>query len=271
MSRLNEVFCQLKAQGRKGLIVYLTAGCPDFAATLEAVQAVEAAGANIIEIGIPFSDPMADGPVIQKAASLALQGGATTGKVLELVRQIRQKSAIPLVVMTYINTVLQFGVEKFVRSFAQAGLDGLIVPDLPVEESALLENYCREAGLALIQFIAPTTAPERAVTICHKAAGFLYCISATGVTGVRQVDYSQIGSLINNVRQYTSLPVAIGFGIGSPQAAREAADYADAVIIGSAIMQQLIDKGVDAARAFTESVRLALDQRSEQPDAGVSR
>ncbi|SDF36864.1 tryptophan synthase subunit alpha [Sporolituus thermophilus] len=271
MSRLNEEFCRLRAHRRKGLIVYLTAGCPDFATTLEAVQTVEAAGANIIEIGLPFSDPMADGPVIQRAAALALQGGATTGKVLELVRQIRQKSAIPLVAMTYINTVLQFGVGKFVRSFAQAGLDGLIVPDLPVEESALLENHCREAGLDLIQFIAPTTTPERAVTICRKASGFLYCISATGVTGVRQVDYSQIGSLINNVRQYTSLPLAIGFGIGSPQAAREAAIYADAVIVGSAVMERLMDKGVDAARALTESIRMALDQRGEQPDAGVSR
>lgn len=260
MSRIAERFEVLKSAGRKGFIAYVTAGYPDVAGTLKAVQVLEAAGADVIELGIPFSDPMADGPVIQKAATLALQAGITTGKIIELVREIRKTSQIPLVVMTYINTILNIGVEKFVAAFADAGLDGMIVPDLPLEESGLLSQVCAEAGLDFIQLVAPTTPQDRLVKICQKAQGFVYCVSNTGVTGVREVDFSQIAPVINIVRNQTTVPSAIGFGIGSPQGAQQAAKYADAVIVGSAIMQRLMDEGLDAVDEFAKSIRQALDE-----------
>jgi len=260
MTRIAKRFEQLKSAGRKGFIAYVTSGYPDVAGTLKAVQVLEAAGADLIELGIPFSDPMADGPVIQKAATAALQAGMTTAKVLELVTTIRQTSELPLVVMTYVNTILNVGVEKFVSSFAKAGLDGIIVPDLPLEESALLAQSCEAAGIDLIQFVAPTTTKERFVVSCQKARGFIYCISNTGVTGVRQVDYSQIGKIIADVRNETTVPLAIGFGIGSAQGAQEAAKYADAVIVGSAIMQRLMDEGIDSVATFAKSIRQALDE-----------
>ncbi len=262
MSRITEKFIQLKAVRRKGLIVYLSAGYPDYETTLQAVSAAEAAGADIIEIGIPFSDPMADGPVIQKAATQALAAGATTGKTLELIRKIRQTSAIPLAVMTYINTILHYGVEQFVTDFARAGIDGIIVPDLPAEESALLEQPCSRAGLDLIHFAAPTTNGSRIQLVCQKASGFIYCISNTGVTGVRQVDYSAIAQVIAAVRQATTVPLAIGFGIGTRETAREAAQYADAVIVGSAIITALGEAGVAGVRTIIKSIRQGLDEQA---------
>jgi tryptophan synthase alpha chain len=259
MSRIAQRFEELQKKGRKGLIVYVTAGCPDFNATLDAILAAEQAGADIIEIGIPFSDPMADGPVIQKAAQIALKGGATTAKALHLIRQIRLHSQVPLVVMTYVNTVLQYGPEAFTRDFAEAGLDGLIVPDLPSEEALLLEPACRQDGLDLIQFVAPTTSAERAAAVCRQASGFIYAISSTGVTGVRDVNYQPINQVMTTVRQHTQTPLAIGFGIGTPEAATTAAAYADAVIVGSAIMERLMDGGVSAVAALTGALRQALD------------
>lgn len=260
MSRIAEKFKNLKTAGRKGFIAYLTAGYPNIEGTREAVQVLETAGADVIELGIPFSDPLADGPVIQKAATLALQAGTTTVKVLELVRTIRQTSQIPLVVMTYVNSILNMGVEKFVRSFADAGLDGIIVPDLPLEESGLLAQHCQAAGVDLIQLIAPTTTEARLTAICKTVQGFVYCVSSVGVTGVREVDYSQIGAVMDTVRGETDVPLAIGFGIGSAQGAKQAGKYADAVIVGSAIMQRLMDEGIDSVGTFATSIRQALDE-----------
>lgn len=260
MSRIADRFQQLKSQGRKGFIAYVTAGFPDLAGTVEAIEVLEAAGADVIEIGIPFSDPMADGPVIQKAATLALEAGMTTPKVLEIITTVRKTSQVPLVVMTYINTILNVGVEKFVRSFAAAGLDGIIVPDLPLEEAGLLSQFCEEVGIDLIQLVAPTTPKNRLVAICKKAQGFVYCVSNTGVTGVRQVDYSQIAPVIEIVRSETAVPPAIGFGIGSIEGAQQAAKYADGVIVGSAIMERLMDEGIDSVGTFAKSIRKALDE-----------
>ncbi len=260
MSRIEKVFENLKIQKRKGLIAYLTVGCPDCETTLRAVLELEKAGADIIELGIPFSDPMADGPVIQKAAIKALQNGVTTAKTLELIGEIRKKSDIPLLAMTYINTVLNFGPQRFVAEFAKAGADGVIVPDLPVEEAGLLQPFCRESRFDLIQFIAPTTTNDRIKGICGKASGFIYCISNTGVTGVREVDYSDIGKVIDRVRRETKVPSAIGFGIGGADTAKSAAKYADAVIIGSAVMSKVMDEGVEAAGSLIGSIRQALDE-----------
>lgn len=260
MSRITKVLTDLKEKGRKGLIVYLTASCPDYQTTLAAVEAIEKAGADIIEIGIPFSDPMADGPVIQKAATLALRSGATTAKTKQMIERIRDKSELPLVVMTYINTILNAGLEQFVQGFAASGIDGIIVPDMPVEESEVLDEVCRQAGVDLIHFVAPTTTQERIDIISKKAGGFVYCVSNTGVTGVRSVDYTEIGAVIEQVRKKTTVPTAIGFGIGSKKTACTAARHCDAVIIGSAVMQRLMDGGVDEAAGFIRDIRRALDE-----------
>ena len=263
--KLTKTLEDLQHANRKGLIVYITAGCPDYETTVKAVLAAAEAGADVIEIGLPFSDPMADGPVIQKAAALALQAGATTAKAVELIRSIRQHSQVPLVVMTYVNTVLQYGVDRFAREFSEAGLNGIIVPDLPVEESDLIETACQANSLDTIQLAAPTSTGERIAAICGKTSGFLYCVSSTGVTGIRDIDYRPVAEVIRQVRQYSSIPAAIGFGIGSPVAARTAARYADAVIVGSAVMERLMNEGLPAVTEFVGAVRSALDERSESP------
>jgi len=260
MQLLTDRLQELKNKGRKGLIVYLTAGYPDMETTLQAVLAAEAAGADVVEIGIPFSDPIADGPVIQKASVLALKAGATTDKALDLIRQVRISSAIPLAVMTYINLILHYGPERFVEIFAAAGINGIIVPDLPMEEAGLLQTVCRSHGVDLIQFVAPTSDDERIRAICQEASGFLYCISSMGVTGVRTVDYGPIATVIQSVRKICTVPVAIGFGIGDPVAAREASKYADAVIVGSAIIERLGESGVEGVSELIRSIREALDK-----------
>lgn len=262
MTTLEDNLRRLRTDNRKGLIIYVTAGCPDYETTYQAVLAAAVAGADVVEIGIPFSDPMADGPIIQKAAAMALKAGATTVKTLELVKKLRTSTAVSLVVMTYVNTILRYGIDKFIHDFKQAGLDGLIVPDLPLEECGLLENACKEAGLSLVQFVAPTSPEERIPEICQKANGFIYCISSTGVTGVREIDYQPIGQVIGKVRQYTDVPTAIGFGIGSPEAAVNAARYADAVIVGSAVMQRLMDEGVESVGKFVKTLGAALEVKA---------
>lgn len=262
MSRLGERLAAQKKQGRKGLIVYLTAGYPDPAVTVEAVRAAAEAGADVVEIGIPFSDPIADGPVIQQAATQALKAGFTTAKALELVRELRSKSDIPLAAMTYVNTILSYGPERFAADFAAAGLDGLIVPDVPLEEMEFLQEICQQHKLDLIRFIAPTTTVDRIKRIGVQAGGFLYCISTTGVTGVRAVDYRPVLAAIQQARKVTDVPVAIGFGIGTPAAAREAAQYADAVIVGSAVVEKLGSDGVDGVRELVRAIRRELDKES---------
>lgn len=263
MSKIAEKLSSVKAAGRKSLIIYLTAGYPDYSTTLQVVKALETAGADLIEIGLPFSDPMADGPIIQHAATQALAAGATTGKALELVSRLKQEITIPLAVMTYYNIVLQYGVDKFAGDFAKAGVSGLIIPDLPMEEAGVVEPACCKAGIDLIKFVAPTTTPARLKNICQQASGFLYCISSTGVTGVRQIDYSQLAPLVDAVRQETDIPLALGFGIGSPEAACQAAQHADAVIVGSAIMERLMKEGVTSVQEFTNLLRQALDRECE--------
>lgn len=260
MSRLSEVLIKNKRHNRKSLIVYTMGGCPDASTSLRAICALREAGADAMEIGIPFSDPMADGPVIQRASTLALTRGITTSSILHLIRTIRHESEVPLAVMTYVNTVLQFGPAEFINQFRSAGVDGLIVPDMPIEESALVEPLARNAGMNLIHFIAPTTTTERIGAICQKAEGFLYCVAATGVTGVRkQQDFSGLKPLISQAREVTNMPIAIGFGIGSPEAAASAAQLADAVIVGSAVVEYLMAGELESAVGLIRSIRNTLD------------
>jgi tryptophan synthase alpha chain len=260
MTRLEMKLAKIKKAGKKGLFIYITAGAPDIKTTIDAVKAAEKAGADVIELGIPFSDPMADGPVIQAAAVTAIKNGMTVQKVLELVGEIRQFSDIPLIGMGYINNMLNYGFERFVREFKAAGMDGLILPDVPHEEAGDMRRICQEHEFHLIEFVTPGTNSSRMDKICASANGFVYCVSVNGVTGVRKIDYSPIHRVIEQARRFTDVPMAVGFGIGSAEAAREAADKADAVIVGSAVVKLLQEKDIRGAAQLIATIRQALDE-----------
>ena len=215
---IEETLRQLKRNGKKGLIVYITAGDPNLYVTEALVCAIAKAGADIIELGIPFSDPLADGVTIQQA-------------------RIREKTSIPLALMTYYNPVYAFGLERFVRESKSIGVNGFIIPDLPLEESEEFQKITDKAGLELISFLTPVSTPERISTIIKKARGFIYCVSVLGVTGVRKDFSSEISNMLEKIKDHTDKPLAIGFGISNPEQAQEAAKYADAVIVGSAIVK----------------------------------
>lgn len=258
-ARLNEKLAQLRAAGRKGLYIYITAGCPSAEATVDIVRRAEEAGADVIELGLPFSDPMADGPVIQEASVIALKQGMTLKKALEVVKEIRKHSDIPLIGMGYINMVNRYGFEKFVEDFGTAGMDGVILPDVPHEESAEMRAVCAAHDFTLTEFITPGTTEERMAETCKDAAGFVYCVSNYGVTGVKEIDYSVIGRVCKAARRYTDVPLAIGFGIGTPDAAVRAAWQADGVIVGSAVVKRIIEGDIDGGIRLIADMRKALD------------
>ena len=257
--RLDEKLAKLRADGRTGLYIYVTAGCPSAEATVDIVRRAEEAGADVIELGLPFSDPMADGPVIQEASVIALRNGMTMAKALEVVKEIRKHSEIPLIGMGYINMVNHYGFEKFVTDFKAAGMDGVIFPDVPHEESADMRRICAAHDFTLTEFITPGTTEERMAETCRDARGFIYCISNYGVTGVKEIDYSIIGSVCKAARRYTDVPLAIGFGIGTPEAAARAAKQADGVIVGSAVVKKIIDGDIDGGIRLISDMRKALD------------
>ena len=257
--RLDEKLAKLRADGRTGLYIYVTAGCPSAEATVDIVRRAEEAGADVIELGLPFSDPMADGPVIQEASVIALRNGMTMAKALEVVKEIRRHSEIPLIGMGYINMVNHYGFEKFVTDFKAAGMDGVIFPDVPHEESEDMRRVCAAHDFTLTEFITPGTTEERMAETCKNARGFIYCISNYGVTGVKEIDYSIIGSVCKAARRYTDVPLAIGFGIGTPEAAARAGKQADGVIVGSAVVKQIIDGNIDGGIQLIADMRKALD------------
>ena len=257
--RLDEKLAKLRAEGRTGLYIYVTAGCPSAEATVDIVRRAEEAGADVIELGLPFSDPMADGPVIQEASVIALRNGMTMAKALEVVKEIRKYSEIPLIGMGYINMVHHYGFEKFVEDFKAAGMDGVIFPDVPHEESEDMRRVCAAHDFTLTEFITPGTTEERMAETCKDARGFIYCISNYGVTGVKEIDYSIIGSVCKAARRYTDVPLAIGFGIGTPEAAARAGKQADGVIVGSAVVKQIIDGNIDGGIQLIADMRKALD------------
>ena len=258
-TRLDEKLAKLRAEGRTGLYIYVTAGCPSAEATVDIVRRAEEAGADVIELGLPFSDPMADGPVIQEASVIALRNGMTMTKALEVVKEIRKYSEIPLIGMGYINMVHHYGFEKFVTDFKAAGMDGVIFPDVPHEESDDMRRICAAHDFTLTEFITPGTTEERMEETCKDARGFIYCISNYGVTGVKEIDYSIIGSVCKAARRYTDVPLAIGFGIGTPEAAARAGKQADGVIVGSAVVKKIIDGNIDAGIQLIADMRKALD------------
>jgi len=234
-NRIDQCFEALRAQSDKAFIAYICAGDPDFPRTIELALALEKAGTDILELGIPFSDPLADGLVNQLAAQRALEAGATVQGVLDCVRQIRQRSQMPIVLYTYLNPVFQFGFERFHQEADRAGVDGLLILDLPPEE----EIEPPTDRPLHIRLIAPTTPPERVQRICHRANGFIYYVSREGVTGVQSDVATSLGDRVDEVRRHTKLPIAVGFGISTPQQARKVAALADGVVVGSAIVQKI--------------------------------
>lgn len=247
----------------KAFIPFITCGDPSLAVTEKLVLAAAEAGADLIELGIPFSDPTAEGPVIQAANVRALSNGVTTDKIFEMVTRIRKKTAVPMVFMTYANVVYAYksdgktpegGIAHFAGRAADAGINGLILPDVPFEEKEEFDGPCRAAGLELVSLIAPTS-HDRIKAIAAKASGFVYCVSSLGVTGVRQKITTDVDAMVSLVRQVTDVPVAIGFGIATPQQAQKMAAKSDGAIVGSAIIKRMAQYGADSVPYVRDDVQ----------------
>ena len=249
MSKIAQAFASGKA-----FIPFITCGDPSLEITEQLVYAMAENGADLIELGIPFSDPTAEGPIIQAANVRALAGGVTTDKIFDMVRRIRQKTDIPMVFMTYANVVFSYGSERFLRTAAEIGMDGLILPDLPFEEKDEFAPLCKQYGLDLISLIAPTS-HERIRMIAADASGFVYCVSSLGVTGVRSDISTDIGAMIDLVKQTKDIPCAVGFGISTPEQAKKMAALSDGAIVGSAIVKLCAQHGADCVPHVAEYVR----------------
>ena len=247
-------------QNGKAFVAFITCGDPDLETTAALVRAAAESGADLIELGIPFSDPTAEGPVIQEANERALRAGVTTDKVFALVRTLRRDVTVPMVFMTYANVVYSYGTERFLDACVDVGIQGLILPDIPFEEKAEFDPACRARGLELVSLIAPTSA-DRISKIAREASGFVYCVSSLGVTGVRSEITTDVGAMVRLVKQERDIPCAIGFGISTPEQARQMAEYADGVIVGSAIMKLVATHGKDAVpyvAAYVKSMKNAI-------------
>ena len=249
MSNIKKAF-----ENGKAFIAFITCGDPDLETTAAAVRSAAENGADLIELGIPFSDPTAEGPVIQGANVRALKGGVTTDKIFNLVRELRCDVKIPIVFMTYANVVFSYGTEKFISICREIGIDGLILPDLPFEEKEEFQPLCRQYGVDLISLIAPTS-ENRIAMIAKEAEGFLYLVSSLGVTGTRSEIKTDLASITKVVRQNTDIPCAIGFGISTPEQAEKMAGIADGAIVGSAIIKLLEQYGKEAPKYIGEYVR----------------
>jgi tryptophan synthase alpha chain len=259
MNRIIERFARLMAQGQKGFVVYIGAGDPNLEATRQLALAFDGIGVDVLELGVPFSDPLADGLVNQLAAQRGLESGTTPVKVLETVRSIRKESPIPIVFYIYFNLLHRYGVEKFIQDAAQAGVDGLLVLDLPPEESENYEALMRAAGMCVIYLVAPTTPEERIELIVKRATGFIYYVSREGVTGMQAKISDTIGQMTAKIRAHTDLPIAVGFGISNPEQAKTVAANAQAIVVGSAIVHQIAEHGqhkelVPRVTAFVKSL-----------------
>ena len=272
--RIGRKFRALAEAGELGLIAYITAGDPSLEASAKIVLAAAEAGADIIELGVPFSDPVADGPVIQRASERALRSGTTLAGVLELVRQLRTRTDVPLVLFSYFNPLLQMGLEKFAEAAASAGADGVLATDLTPEEAGEYRAALGSHGLDTIFLAAPTSTDERLARIADASTGFLYLVSRTGVTGTREVLPEGLPALARRVRKFTTLPIAVGFGISAPAHVSVLGGIADAAVVGSALMAEVErSASADAAaaavaalvRALKDAARSGLSRRSNQP------
>lgn len=249
MSRIKSAF-----ENKKAFIAFVTGGDPDIETTEALIPQMAEAGADLIEIGIPFSDPIAEGVVIQAADERALKAGTTTDKLFDMVKRVREKVNIPLVFMTYVNPIYTYGTERFTRKCAECGIDGIIVPDVPFEEHEEVRDACEAAGIELISMIAPTS-KERIGMIAKEAKGFLYCVSSLGVTGVRSKITTNIKEMVEQVKEVTDIPCAIGFGIATPAQAKEMAAVSDGAIVGSAIVRMIAEHGKDCIKPVCDYVK----------------
>jgi tryptophan synthase alpha chain len=273
-TRISRRFAALREHGELGIVAYITAGDPSLDATLQFVLALAEAGADVIELGVPFSDPLADGPTIQRASERALQSGTTLHGVIDLVRRIRQSSQVPLVLFSYYNPILQMGIDKFAAAAAEAGADGVLATDLTPEESAEYREILRAHNLNMIFLAAPTSDDERLAKIAAVSSGFLYLISRTGVTGAKDTLAEDLPALLRRVRNSTNLPIAVGFGISQPGHVSVLGGLADAAVVGSALVAEIERAGsVHAAAAalrakmtgFKEAARRGLSRREAAP------
>jgi tryptophan synthase alpha chain len=265
MSCIERKLAELQKRGEAALIPFITAGDPNLVITLKILRALEKGGADCIELGIPFSDPTADGPTIQRSSERALKNGLSLPRIFQLVRQFRRTSEVPIVLFGYFNPIFHYGLENFCRAAARAGADGMLCVDLPPEESAELKCWTDAEGLDLIFLLSPTSGPDRVQLVAGKGRGFIYYVSVTGVTGARQALDDQLRSQVARVRRATSLPVGVGFGISTPKQAAWIAGFADAAVVGSALVER-IEKakgGVEKARcagAFVSELKRAMKQ-----------
>jgi tryptophan synthase alpha chain len=250
MNRIDKKFEVLKGEGRKALITFITAGDPDIETTYDIVLALEEAGSDIIELGIPYSDPLADGPTIQASSQRALNKGVKIPDIMRIVEKIRFKSDIPLVYLVYYNSIFKYGIQKFLKESKDVGIDGLIIPDLPLEERKDILEEADKYGIYLIPLVAPTS-KERIKLITENGKGFVYCVSITGVTGAREDIETDIEEYMKTVSQYTNMPKAIGFGISTPEMAKKLKDFSDGIIVGSALVER-IAKGYNKSEMLQE-------------------
>lgn len=263
VNRIVQKFADLRARGQKGLVIYIGAGDPDLEATRQLALAFDQAGVDVLELGVPFSDPLADGLVNQLAAQRGLESGTTPPRVLETVAAIRRESQIPLVLYVYFNLLHRVGTANFIREAAQAGVDGLLVLDLPPEESENYETLLSEAGLCPIYLIAPTTPEDRIALIAPRAQGFIYYVSREGVTGMQARISDTIGEMTARIRAHSPLPIAVGFGISNPEQAQAVAQHAEAIVVGSAVVHRIATLGrkpelVSEVSAFVSSLSQAI-------------
>ncbi len=257
MKRIEEAFKKARLQNRKAFIPYVMAGDPSLERTGEIVLMLEKNGADIVELGVPFSDPLADGPTIQRASERALNAGVSLKKVLGFVRELRRHTHVPLVLMTYYNPVFKYGEEGFVEDAVNAGVDGAIIPDLPPDEAELFIRLSKKAGLATIFLLAPTSTESRIKRVVKASKGFVYYVSITGITGSRLLLDESIKESIHNIRKTTDMPVAVGFGISTPEEARRVSGFADGVIVGSAIVKRL-HESPESIEEFVTELRKAI-------------
>ena len=263
MTSVSDCFKSLKSRSQCALIPFITAGDPDLKTTAEALRVLDKSGADMIELGVPYSDPLADGPTIQAAATRALQKGVRWDNVLEMIKDVAPQLKAPLILFTYYNPILNRGIEAFLKEIAEAGVQGLVVPDLPLEEAESLLKPAAVIGIEVILLVAPTSPKERIEAIAHQSQGFIYLVSVTGVTGMRTQIESRVQDILQQMRTVTDKPIGVGFGISEPEQAKQVKDWgADAVIVGSAVVKRLAEgtpaEGLAAIGEFCQSLKAAI-------------
>lgn len=263
MNRIDLKFKKLKEKNEKALITFITAGDPDIGTTVELALEIEKAGADIIELGIPYSDPVADGEVIQESSQRALNKGIKIKDIMQAVKDIRKQSSIPLIYLVYYNCIFKYGIEKFIRDCSKSGIDGLIIPDLPLEERGEIMEFAYENDIYILPMVAPTS-EERIKNILKEGKGFVYCVSINGVTGTRENISTDLSNYMNLIKEYSQLPKAIGFGVSNVEMTKEFSKYAEGVIVGSAIIKRMastdnkeegIKRAVSLVKEFKEALR----------------